>query len=212
MSEKSMVMGDPGTAQPIGLGVVAQRPNFVDGDEQGWDGLREALAGLKESIELRPVPMAPAKRSRGWAGWQSGDSSMILLERIFGGWLILLWKGHSTWITGLTNDELERLITEGPDPELMASVATEDEARAKQGFEFGPCPFCRRNTARGKSRMIKGTLCHWVECEHCGAIGPASRDERAALEQWNCAYRPKLSMLNLMASVAVKGEGDGQDH
>ena len=212
MSEQSKrgIFGDPGTAQPIGLGVVAQRPNFADGTAMPWDTLSQWLGELKAKIEARPQPQAPALLARGWAGTQSGDATLMLLERVGGGWVVLLWKGHSTWISTLAQDELERLLAEGPDPELAEALAKEAEAREAGGKIFAPCPFCRRNTARGREKVIRGQQAYWVECAKCGAIGPPSNDEGAALEQWNSAYKPKFTLLGLRAKVAG-GEGDGSD-
>lgn len=205
------IFGDPGTAQPHKLGLVMQRPNFVDGTEQGWETLRDWLAELRAKIIARAgdgLLYWPVS-TRGWAGTQSGDTTLILARRVKGDWLILLWKGASTWVGGLTDEDLDRLITEGAAAPEVAEALAEKEAQPDT-FTFMPCPFCRRNTARGRQKEIKGQQACWVECETCGAIGPPHADPRAALEQWNLAYRPKLTLLGLRASVSGP-EDEGED-
>jgi hypothetical protein len=187
----SVIFGDPGTAQPMGLGLVMQRPNFVDGTEQSWETLREWLRDLRARIWVSP---------RTWRATQSGDTTLILAHRAEGDWLILLWKGPQTWAGGLTDEDLDTLITEGAAAPEVAEALAKKEGQP-QAFTFMPCPFCRRNTAQGRVKEIEGQQAAWVECGTCGAIGPPHSSPEAALEAWNFAYKPKLTLLGMSATV-----------
>jgi Lar family restriction alleviation protein len=44
------------------------------------------------------------------------------------------------------------------------------------------CPFCEIGTLHLSSN---GSETHFVECDRCGASGPTSESETAAIRQWN---------------------------
>ena len=52
-----------------------------------------------------------------------------------------------------------------------------------------PCPFCGSGALI--ERISSGVLGHWVECDKCGAHGPARRNTEQARTHWNERKAPQ---------------------